>query len=260
VSGENYIYAFPNGIWLRNSSGNVLSDNTVTENIVGIELESSSNNVFFHNNFINNTGAIPYVSDGSPNTWDNGYPSGGNYWSGRSGYTGVDEKSGPYQNLTGSDGIGDTPYIIDANNTDRYPLMGPFSTFGVGTWNGTAYSVDTVSNSTITNLSFNSTLRTLSFNVTGANGTAGFCRVTIPLSLMSGEWKVTVNSTSIPYSTITYGNCTYVYFTYHHSTETVQITSTNAVPEFQPYMLLPLLMMITLLTAVVSKRKRNVKK
>jgi parallel beta-helix repeat protein len=263
VSGENYIYTFPNGIWLYNSSGNALSDNTVTENIYGIYLESSSNNVFFHNNFINNTGLIPYGSDGSPNTWDNGYPSGGNYWSGRSGYTGVDEKSGPYQNLTGSDGIGDTPYIIDANNTDRYPLMGPFHTFSVGTWSGTAYSVDTVSNSTITNLSFNATAKTLSFNVTGTNGTMGFCRVTIPLSLMSGEWTVTVNGTQLspPILNITiYENCTYVYFTYHHSTEMVKIMSTIAIPEFQPYMLLPLLMMITLLTATVYKRKRNIKK
>jgi hypothetical protein len=59
------------------------------------------------------------------NVWDDGYPSGGNYWS---DYTGADVKSGPNQDLPGSDGIGDTPYIIDANNTDRYPLMNPYGT------------------------------------------------------------------------------------------------------------------------------------
>jgi hypothetical protein len=64
-------------------------------------------------------------SDGSPNTWDNGYASGGNYWS---DYCGVDIYTGPYQNVAGSDGIGDTPYIIDANNIDHYPLMNPYST------------------------------------------------------------------------------------------------------------------------------------
>ena len=54
------------------------------------------------------------------NVWDDGYPSGRNYWS---DYNGMDEKSGPNQDLPGSDGIGDTPYVIDENNQDRYPLM-----------------------------------------------------------------------------------------------------------------------------------------
>jgi len=49
------------------------------------------------------------------NVWDDGYPSGGNYWS---DYTGVDANS---------DGIGDTPYILDAQNVDNYPLMQPFN-------------------------------------------------------------------------------------------------------------------------------------
>lgn len=56
-------------------------------------------------------------------SWDNGYPSGGNYWS---NYDGTDLYSGPYQNETGSDGIGDTSYVIDEINSDRYPLMKPW--------------------------------------------------------------------------------------------------------------------------------------
>jgi len=54
------------------------------------------------------------------NVWDDGYPSGGNYWS---DYDGLDLYSGLYQNETGSDGIGDNPYIIAENNQDRYSLM-----------------------------------------------------------------------------------------------------------------------------------------
>jgi hypothetical protein len=30
-------------------------------------------------------------------------------------------------NQTGSDGIGDTPYLIDGNNRDNYPLMNPWT-------------------------------------------------------------------------------------------------------------------------------------
>jgi parallel beta-helix repeat protein len=110
------------GIGLVYSSGNnTVSGNTVTSNNYGIELLSSSGNRVFHNNFLRN-GKHVYNYD-STGAWDNGYPSGGNFWS---DYTGVDLKSGSYQNETGSDGIGDTPYVIDAYNNDRYRLTKPY--------------------------------------------------------------------------------------------------------------------------------------
>jgi hypothetical protein len=46
--------------------------------------------------------------------WDDGYPSGGNFWS---DYNGTD---------INKDGVGDTPYIIGADNIDHYPLMTPY--------------------------------------------------------------------------------------------------------------------------------------
>jgi hypothetical protein len=55
-----------------------------------------------------------YSIQGSPpsaNIWDNG--TKGNYWS---GYKGVDSNG---------DGVGDTRYVVYANNTDDYPLMQP---------------------------------------------------------------------------------------------------------------------------------------
>ena len=79
-------------------------------------------NIFFHNNFINNT--RPFIYKVSGNIWDDGYPSGGNYWS---RYNGTDLFSDTYQDETGSDGIGDTPYIIGDFDADKYPLMNPWS-------------------------------------------------------------------------------------------------------------------------------------
>lgn len=53
------------------------------------------------------------------------WPGGGNYWS---DYGGTDFFNGPSQNLTGGDGIGDSPYTnIQGNNQDNYPLMTPWS-------------------------------------------------------------------------------------------------------------------------------------
>ena len=116
------------GIRLYESSNNTVSGSNITNNYYGIALSRlSSNNVIYHNNFVfNNYQAFahPY---GYTNIWDDGYPSGGNYWS---DYSGVDIKSGAGQDLPGSDGIGDTPYVIDADNQDRYPLMNPW---GAGT-------------------------------------------------------------------------------------------------------------------------------
>jgi len=78
-------------------------------------------NVFFHNNFINNT--HPFIYKVSGNVWDDGFPSGGNYWS---RYNGTDLFSGTYQDETGSDGIGDTLYAINSFDVDRYPLIHPY--------------------------------------------------------------------------------------------------------------------------------------
>jgi len=78
-------------------------------------------NFFFHNNFLNNK--YPFIYKVSGNVWDDGYPSGGNYWS---RYGGTDFFSGLDQNETGGDGIGDTPYAVNNFEEDKYPLIHPY--------------------------------------------------------------------------------------------------------------------------------------
>ena len=94
----------------------------------GIFIYDSFNNTFVHNNVIENKRQVSIdwwnATKGSTNTWNSTYPSGGNYWS---NYDGTDLYSGPYQNETGSDGIGDIPYVINENNQDNYPLMNPWT-------------------------------------------------------------------------------------------------------------------------------------
>jgi parallel beta-helix repeat protein len=127
IIAGNKIMSNWDGIWLSNCFDNiVIGNNIISNKDDGIWSYYSINNLIYHNNLINNTHQVR--NEGSINFFDNGYPSGGNYWS---DYIGVDEKSGPYQNETGSDGIGDVAYAIDINNIDRYPLMHPWSNFPV---------------------------------------------------------------------------------------------------------------------------------
>ncbi len=105
------------------SNNNVIYGNNFINNRVGVSMVfDCTNNTFYHNNFINNTDPTSMAFTGT-NAWDYGYPSGGNYWS---GYTVVDVHSGSSQNGTGSDGLGDTAYVMDPNNVDNYPLMKPY--------------------------------------------------------------------------------------------------------------------------------------
>jgi parallel beta-helix repeat protein len=143
ISSNHYI-----GMGLQRTYGSVVAKNNIANNGIGLDLYSndgsyivgnnftensdggivlcviSEGNTIYHNNFINNKKYQAYELDYCNNSWDDGYPSGGNYWS---DYTSIDDYSGPYQNETGSDGIGDTPYIVNSNNVDHYPLMNPYT-------------------------------------------------------------------------------------------------------------------------------------
>ena len=110
------------GIVLYSSDRNRVSANNLVANGRGIEMIGSSNNTIYHNNFMG--GNVEALCYNSTNLWDNGYPSGGNYWV---NHAGVDLCKGAYQNETGIDGIGDTENFIDGSNIDHYPLMKPYA-------------------------------------------------------------------------------------------------------------------------------------
>lgn len=108
------------GLHLWRSSKNYIKYNNIMDNNRGIYLGQSDDNKIYHNNFIDNS-QHTYIYD-SASIWDGGYPYGGNYWS---GYSDTDSYSGANQDQPGSDGIWDHPYVIDSNNTDRYPFTHP---------------------------------------------------------------------------------------------------------------------------------------
>jgi parallel beta-helix repeat protein len=101
-------------ITLYSSSDNLITENDVTSHQYGIALTSSSDNSIFHNSFVSNTNQV--FSSDSSNAWDDGYPSGGNYWSDY-------QNSYPDAEEIDDSGIWNTPYVIDDDNSDNYPLM-----------------------------------------------------------------------------------------------------------------------------------------
>jgi parallel beta-helix repeat protein len=135
------------GIFIRESSNVTVTENAVTSSVnssvprayasgTAVLLEYSSHNRIFRNSFFgggySDFRALAVDSEGAENTWDGGYTSGGNYWS---GYGGVDKCRGVTQSdCTASDDIGDTPvgpltYVANVRcpvDCDRYPLMSPY--------------------------------------------------------------------------------------------------------------------------------------
>ncbi len=109
------------GVHLYFSNDFLVSNNNIRDNEYGVFLGWGCARVqTFHNNLINNS-IHAWDASGTVNAWDDGYPGGGNYWD---NYTGEDLNKGPNQDIPGSDGIGDTPFVIEGwYNADRYPLM-----------------------------------------------------------------------------------------------------------------------------------------
>ncbi len=243
VVNANSILADYGGIDIGKSRGDYLSGNIVSSNAVAIYLNSVFDSKFFHNTFLNNSVQVQIYDDqesgSSTNTWDDGYPSGGNYWS---NYNGADANH---------DGIGDSPYVIDANNVDRYPLMVTSTPIPTPTPTQTPAPTDSPtptpdttstptpspipvpgqsfftveSNSTVTELFFNSTSSELSFTVNGTSGTTGYVKVTIAKSLVSSveNAKVYLDGRQLNVAITEDTDSWLLTFTYTHSTHKVII-------------------------------------
>ncbi len=260
VSGNN-ITNSEYGVNLFSSSNNTVSGNTLANNVQGGILLDGSNNTIYHNNFINNTIQASSSTD-SINVWDDGYPSGGNYWS---GYRGDDQLSGPFQNESGSDGIGDTAYTMDAINVDHYPLIAPcaMSSFVANLSGSTRQiNVEFISNSTVGNVQIDESAKTLGFNVSGETGTSGFSRITVPNiiveSFWNGNYTLLMNGEPWPFTSSSDTQNTYIYINYTHSEHQIIMEhQTIVVLEFPSNLFIAAFMMSTILYVMISKRRKK---
>jgi uncharacterized repeat protein (TIGR01451 family) len=114
---DNSISGCDYGILISGGTGGTYTGNVLAVNWYAVYVSSGTSNVFHHNSFID---SVQHVYVSQANTWDDGYPSGGNYWD---TYNGTDIFSGPAQDQPGSDGIGDTAFNFYSTYYDNYPLM-----------------------------------------------------------------------------------------------------------------------------------------
>jgi len=127
---------------------------------------------------------------------------------------------------------------------------------------GEDFQVNIASISNVTNVNFDEQAKKISFIVTGDSGTEGVADVTIPKSLLSGDFTFIMDGQPIPPNNILVSDTqesTTFEINYHHSSHEIDIIGTNAVPEF-PFSTLALgaaIFSILVFNLFANRIKRN---
>ncbi len=193
------------GLCLVNTFSVNVTENLFANNTgLGVLVYDSEGMKALHNAFADNYvsyGSQAYDSSPNPNAWDDGYPSGGNFWS---NYHGADQCGGAGQDLcTGPDGIGDTPYPITIIGADRYPLIqSPFHdsvppTVAIASPSeGATFNVSSVTATGTASDAGGSGLRVVKVRVGGAawSDAAGLASWTAQLTLAPGANRIDAQS------------------------------------------------------------------
>ena len=120
------------GVQISQGEQNLVRNNTIKKNGIGIECDASArNNLLYENRFINNSLQASNIDP--TNAWDQGYPyvpdketGGGNFWSDFNApdiFSGTNQDQRSAVSVPTPDGICDNPYALSSSGVDRYPLF-----------------------------------------------------------------------------------------------------------------------------------------
>jgi hypothetical protein len=144
------------------------------------------------------------------------------------------------------------------------PSIMPFyCSFNV-TFEEDVFVVETCSNSSVTDLTFNLDLKRLKFNVDGENGTSSFCNVTVPAELMSGNFSLFMDDVElvegVDYAE-SYNGTHYVFaIDYEHSSHQIEVFSTVVIPDFAGWLFVSFTMSGTAVAFAFRKRLKKHRK
>ena len=129
-------------------------------------------------------------------------------------------------------------------------------------YNQTTYIVETRTNTTLFDFTFNQTLARIRFNATQTDETSGFCNITIPSELMWGTFSIYKDDIALIENTdyTQTSNSTHYIFSlnYEHGSHIIDVFSTDVIPELSALVMISTLVILSI--AVVVYRKKNAKK
>jgi hypothetical protein len=131
--------------------------------------------------------------------------------------------------------------------------MGIFTNFTID-YEKQSYFLSTICNSTISNLEFDESNGKISFDIIGRNGTVGFCRIAMPLTLIQNKCIISLDGNFRQplrnWNTSTYG---YRCFVYANTGVTRKVTIELGLPEggTSPSFLVPALIAVSLVAIVL---------
>jgi hypothetical protein len=120
------------------------------------------------------------------------------------------------------------------------------------------YVFSVESNSTVSTLAFNTTSWELTFTASGPSGTRGYVKVTVAKSLVANitNIRVYLDGNQTEYTITSIDDSWLLTFNYTHSTHQITVDlDINIVPEYPTTIILLLFMSLTMLTAVLSRKK-----
>jgi hypothetical protein len=165
-------------------------------------------------------------------------------------YTSLDFKSMTWENVTMSS-------IKDLEFRVAYQAVVDYA--------GEKYYIPIFTNSTVDlgSFNFNAGAKRISFNVTGESGT-GFCEITIPRALLNAsrsEWIVRLDGQTLTldddYTIAENAGFVFISLNYTHSSHQIEVVGTWVVPEFQPNILTPILIALSLIAVAIAIRQRR---